>query len=145
MDFFLENRIEFISSIKPKKYTPKASSTELRSKQLLERVHEQAETRVSFIDENERLLQWTRNSAATYGYRKRAGMTRCARDTRDAELSESFVELKDRHLAEAISDPIGLLKCDINIKTTLPTFTDEHREFIDKIVCSLCIEIENNK
>ena len=102
---------------------------------MLERVKEQRdETRVTFIDENERLLQWTRNSAAHYGYRKRAGMARCARDTRDAELSESFVELKDRHLSEAIADPIGLLKCDINIKTTLPQFTDEHRDYIDKMV-----------
>ena len=121
-------------------------------------------------------------------------MTRCARDTRDAELAESFVELKDRHLAEAIKDwiislmtrvwseirkedidiicssdsklhfkskysigtrartgdigqkwseikdPIGLLKCDISIKTSVPEFTDEHRDFIDKMVSSKIID-----
>lgn len=61
-------------------------------------------------------------------------MVRCARDTRDAELAESFVQLKEQHLPEAIKDPIGLLKCDIGIKIVIPRITNEQIDFVnDKV------------
>ena len=61
-------------------------------------------------------------------------MARCARDTRDAELAESFVELKEAHLKEAVADPIGLLKCDIAITVPIPRFLSNHQEPFDSIV-----------
>lgn len=144
---FIENRIEFISSIKPKKYTPRETKTEKKNKKLLEKVREDL-ANDAFIEVNDDLINWSKNAAYVlsrlskiviftsdhYGYRKRTSMVRCARDTRDAELAESFVQLKEQHLPEAIKDPIGLLKCDIGIKIVIPLFTNKQRAFVNEKV-----------
>jgi len=120
MDSNEQERIEYVDKLRawddtvPTTLAP--SALEVRSKEVIDEVRSEcaARKRRTFASDSSSVLSYIIDATRKYGFREQRALVQCARDEREAELSQNLSEHLASTVEEALADALETqLRCDI--------------------------------
>ncbi|CAG5095297.1 Oidioi.mRNA.OKI2018_I69.XSR.g14122.t1.cds [Oikopleura dioica] len=110
------------------------SSLEVRNKEVIEESRSDlAKRKRQFFEEDSNaVIDYIAEATRKYGFREQRALVQCARDEREAELSQNLSEQLASTVEEALADSLETqLRCDITLSSDpIPEYDDEMDSFV---------------